>query len=99
MELAITIQTSSVICDVFAIPLCERETYGIDMCTLTQYQQYRQQNYAKSKERQVSENLYSTDNCGESKISFLHYYYLKFYATKFKLLLTHLNAQQHKIHH
>jgi hypothetical protein len=55
MELAITIQTSSVIFEVFALPLCEREAYGTVMYTLTrpklyqQCQQYRQQNYANSR--------------------------------------------------
>jgi hypothetical protein len=47
MELAITIQTSFVIFDVFALLLCEREAYGTVMYTLTRpklYQQYRQQN-------------------------------------------------------
>ena len=48
MELAITIQTSSVVFEVFALPLCEREAYGTVMYALTwpklyqQYQQYRQ---------------------------------------------------------
>jgi hypothetical protein len=55
MEFAITIQTSSVIFDVIALPLYESEAYGPAMYTLTgpklyqQYQQYRQQNCAKSR--------------------------------------------------
>lgn len=76
MELAITIQTSSVIFEVFALPLCEREAYGTVMYTLTrpklyqQCQQYRQQNYANSRQTQVFENFHNTDNCGKVKYHF-----------------------------